>query len=109
MGVPGKLQRDARFFGNGHAARHVGEQDARPVTVQSCVLQYGPGMARVVIVHANDLQAIHINFFVVQDMDARLLHCLQMLRMAGESIMIAGYEICAQGNRKIRPGFGQPV
>src|ERR1700722_18736704 len=73
VGVTGKLQRDALLFGDGQRVRNVREQDAGARAVEIGVGEDGAealGIRGVVIGDAEDLQAVEINGFVVEDTDA---------------------------------------
>src|SRR5215467_14084302 len=65
-------------------------------------------MDRIVIVHANDLQSVHSNFFVIQHAHTGAGYGLYMFGVAGKAIVISGNKISSERRLKLCPRLRQP-
>ena len=82
MGVAGELEEDAALFGNGKAVGNVGEEDAGAGGIQVGVGQNGTeafGVGGIVIGDAENLEAVEINGFVMEDADTGFADGVEIL------------------------------
>ena len=96
VGVAGELERDALLLWNGQAVRHVGEQDAGAGAVEIGVGEdraEALGIRGVVVRDAEDLEAVEIDGFVVEDTDAGIANGAQVAVGVGEFVVVAGDEV----------------
>jgi hypothetical protein len=76
MGVPGKLQLNSLLFNDRKGVRDVGEENAGAVGIELRIFENGleaPRIRGIVEWNAEDLQAIEIDGFVVEDAKAGVL------------------------------------
>ena len=104
-------ERNALFFGNPHAVWRVRQQNAARFRSTSARRRIYAKLiiGRIAKMHAQQLQPIHIDLFVIQDADSSTLHRIHVLGVIGKLFMISGHKIGPQRRRELAPGCGQFV
>ena len=68
--MPANLERNPRFLGDGQPVRRMYQQNARPFRANGSAAQDGAEISRIgrlTVVHPDDLQAIELDFLVIDD------------------------------------------
>lgn len=110
MSVSGKLQADSLLFHDGETVRNVGEENTGARGIELCVFENrleAARVGRIVIRDAEDLEAIEIDGFVVEDVHARFANGIEIVGGIGEFFVIASNEIGAETRSERFPGSGE--
>src|SRR5208282_805111 len=102
--VPRKLQADFFLGGDWQGARLVSEQDAGAIRVEMGVAEDRAemlGVHRVAMVHADKLQTVDDNFFVVQHAHAGIADGFEVLRLIAELLVVPGNKVGAERRREL--------
>ena len=108
--VPRKLQADLFFRRDGQMMRRVRQKNARDIRIDFGVAQDGAVMLwlhRVMMMDADELQAIDHNLFVVEHAHARVLHGIEIFRVVAKLLVISGNEIRPERRRNLMPRRGE--
>ena len=76
--------------------RYMSKQDACLVTIQIRTFQNGlvvSSVSRFAVGHAKDLETIQTYLFVVQDVNAGVLQCLEILARVRKFLVISSNEV----------------
>src|SRR5215813_15329652 len=87
----------------------MSQENARPLAVEFSAAQNRSKMDSIVIMHANDLQSVHSNFFVVQHAHSGTGYGLYMFCVAGKAIVISGNKISSKRRLKCGPRLRQSL
>src|SRR4029077_8653791 len=86
--------------------------NARPRSIDADAREHRTemlGMRRVVIMNADELQTIDLNFFLVENPNPGAPDGVKISRGIAESLMISEHEIFSQRRRKRSPRFGKAI
>jgi hypothetical protein len=110
MGVSGKLQANSLLFHDGEAVRDVSEENTGARGIELGVFENrleAARVGRIVIRDAEDLEAVEIDGFVVENVDARIANGVEIVGGIGEFFVIASNEIGAETRRERFPGSSE--
>src|ERR1700686_5884031 len=88
------------------------EQNACLIPIEAGPLQYcaeAIGVYRTVVMYAHNLQAIEEHFFVVQHMDTRAAHCIEVVRRVRKFFVVSGHEIGSDSCGELFPWCSELV
>lgn len=104
VGVAGELERDAGGFRGGGMVGRVGEQDAGAIAVHAERVQGGgevSGAGGAAVGDAENLEAVGVNLFVVEDADSGVSDGVKILAVVAELLVVSGDEVNAVGSGEI--------
>ncbi len=103
VGVAGELQADFFFRRDGQMIGRVSQEDAGAVRVEVRLAQNRAealGLDGIAVVHADELETVHDDLFIIEHANAGIAHCVEIFRAVAKLFMISGDEVGSQGRRK---------